>query len=85
MEYFNRLEKDLDKYNFKIKKNENMAAYTTIGIGGAATLFTEVCKTNQLEQAIKLAYAHQVPYFIIGKGSNIIISDLYYLPVIGLI
>ncbi len=68
------------KHNLEILKiqnltNERLSDYTTIGVGGNAALVVVVKNSLQLEQVICLALQLDVPYLIIGKGSNLIISD----------
>ena len=58
-----------------VKYNEPMSLHTTFKIGGNASLFVEVFKTSQLSQIIKLCNEQCVKYFILGKGSNLLVSD----------
>ncbi|OGZ60842.1 MAG: UDP-N-acetylenolpyruvoylglucosamine reductase [Candidatus Spechtbacteria bacterium RIFCSPLOWO2_01_FULL_43_12] len=59
----------------KIEENVNLAKYTTYRIGGPARYFTE-CKSEQ-EVVDVLAWARDiaVPYFVLGGGSNVLVSD----------
>lgn len=59
----------------KAKENELLAKYTTFKIGGPADLFYEAKTTDELTQAITAARKLQVPVFILGGGSNILIGD----------
>ena len=76
-----------DKTNLlKVKKllkgkviiNEAMAVHTTLGIGGPASLYTEVVKEEDLRRIIKVAIKEKVAYIVIGEGSNLLISDNGY-------
>jgi len=59
----------------KIEKNVNLAYLTTFKIGGPAKYFCQIKKEENLIQAIKWAKKKKIPYFIIGGGSNLLISD----------
>jgi len=59
----------------KIEKNINLAPLTTFKIGGPAKYFCQVKKEEDLIQAIKWAKKKKIPYFVIGGGSNLLISD----------
>jgi UDP-N-acetylmuramate dehydrogenase len=68
----------LEHYSLPVRKNVKLAPYTTMGVGGKALLFVEVHTTPGLEQAITLALEESVPCLVMGRGSNLIISDHGY-------
>lgn len=49
--------------------------YTTLNIGGPAKLFTEVSTKEQLIDALKYAKNNNIPFKVIGGGSNLLIND----------
>ncbi len=57
------------------KKDEPMCNHTSFKIGGAADFFVECCDTDCLRAVILECKRLSMPYFIIGKGSNILVSD----------
>lgn len=59
----------------RVKLDEVLAPYTTIKIGGPADLFFEATITDDLVQAVGISRKHGVDYFVLGGGSNLIISD----------
>jgi UDP-N-acetylmuramate dehydrogenase len=59
----------------RVKLNEPLASYTTFKIGGPADLFYQTKTQEELIGAIKLAREYKIPYFILGGGSNILVSD----------
>jgi len=59
----------------KIQKNIVLAPYTTFGIGGPADYFYEAKNKEEIIAAIRWAKEKKLAYFILGKGSNILISD----------
>jgi len=62
--------KKLGKDGAKI--NEPMAKHTTFKIGGPADLFYEARTEEEIIRAIREV---GVPYFILGRGSNILVGD----------
>lgn len=55
--------------------NVPLARYTSARVGGPAEMFVTVKNGTELQTAVELAYAHQIPYFILGGGSNILVAD----------
>lgn len=62
--------------NISFLENEKMSLHTTFKIGGAADIFIEVKNSQELIDTLKLAKENGVPYFVLGKGSNLLVSDL---------
>lgn len=60
---------------FSLQEHVTLAPYTTFGIGGPARWFTSVATEAELERACAWAEAEQVPIFVLGGGSNILVSD----------
>ncbi|MBU0671169.1 UDP-N-acetylmuramate dehydrogenase, partial [Patescibacteria group bacterium] len=58
-----------------VKENIPLAEYTTIKIGGSAKYFFEAKTEDDLLNALKEATERKMEYFVLGGGSNIIISD----------
>lgn len=56
-------------------KNEILAPYTTLRIGGAADYFLRVTTEDELLEAVKEARRKKLPVTILGWGSNVLISD----------
>lgn len=55
--------------------NEPMKNHTSFKLGGAVDIFVEPDNTEELAKAIKSLREHTVPYYIIGNGSNLLVSD----------
>ncbi len=55
--------------------NEPMSRHTTFKIGGNADLFIKIKDIGQLKKVISFAKEYKIPYFILGKGSNLLVSD----------
>jgi UDP-N-acetylmuramate dehydrogenase len=58
-----------------IQENILLAPFTTLGIGGAARFFVEAASENELLEAIEFAGQRQLPVFILGGGSNVLVAD----------
>ncbi len=58
-----------------IKENVLLAPYTTFKVGGPARFFADVGNLDELREAIQFARSKNLPSFILGGGSNILISD----------
>jgi len=61
--------------NLEIKSNVNFSTLTTFKIGGPAKYFCEIKNSKDLKEAIDIAKELQKPYFILGNGSNLLVSD----------
>ncbi len=55
--------------------NEPMNLHTSFKIGGPADIFVSVCNKEQLADVILKLDELEIPYFILGKGSNLLVSD----------
>jgi UDP-N-acetylmuramate dehydrogenase len=58
-----------------VKLQEPMAMHTTFRIGGPAQYFVMPMDTEELSQVVLLCKAEKVPFFVLGHGSNILVSD----------
>ncbi|MGC8786707.1 MAG: FAD-binding protein, partial [Anaerolineae bacterium] len=54
---------------------EPLSRHTTFGIGGPADLFVVAHALPELCHYVRLAWEHGVPYFILGNGANLLVSD----------
>lgn len=61
-----------------LKRDILLAKYTTFKIGGKAKFFLEIENKEELKKAIKVAKGFDLPFFILGEGSNLLISDKGY-------
>jgi UDP-N-acetylmuramate dehydrogenase len=52
-----------------------LAPYTTLGVGGPARFFCEVHSEAEVEQAAQFARDRNLPLFVLGGGSNLLVSD----------
>ena len=59
----------------KIEEHIPLSRFTTFAIGGPARFFVQVKTTDELEEALKFWKEKNMPLFILGGGSNLLISD----------
>lgn len=65
----------LDEYKIEYIKDEPMSRHTTFKIGGNADVFVKVKNQDELKTVLSLTKEFDLPYFILGKGSNLLVSD----------
>jgi UDP-N-acetylmuramate dehydrogenase len=59
----------------KTSRNEPLARFTTMRVGGPADLFAEVHNLFELRAIVRFARTRELPLFILGRGSDLVISD----------
>ncbi|WP_243114097.1 UDP-N-acetylmuramate dehydrogenase [Butyrivibrio sp. XB500-5] len=59
-------------------ENEDMSRHTTFKTGGPASLFISPADTEQLKKVIEVLDRISADFFILGNGSNILVSDKGY-------
>lgn len=65
-----------------MKKNISLKEYTTFKIGGRAKYFISLSSNEKIEEAIKEIKKLNLPFFVLGGGSNVLISDKGYRGVV---
>jgi len=59
----------------KVKLDEPLSKYTTFKIGGPAKYFFIAQSNEDLVRAVTFAKKLKLPFYILGNGSNLLISD----------
>ena len=59
----------------KTSRHDPLARFTTMRVGGPADLFAEVHNLFELRAIVRFARTRELPYFILGRGSDLVISD----------
>ena len=59
----------------RFRENVLLAPYTTFRIGGPARWFVEVRSEEDVLTAVQFAHDRQLPLFVIGGGSNLLVAD----------
>lgn len=71
---FFEIETVCDKYNCVCKRNFSLSDKTTMRIGGECAVYAEPNSEECLVELIKFAQKNDIPYFILGRGSNLLIK-----------
>jgi UDP-N-acetylmuramate dehydrogenase len=59
----------------KLQKQVPLAPYTTFGVGGPAEYFTEAANEADIRESIDFVQSNRIPLFVLGGGSNLVVSD----------
>lgn len=60
----------------KVRVGEPLARYTSIKVGGPADYLLEIELRDALIQALRLLDGYGISFCILGKGSNVLVSDV---------
>ena len=63
------------KFGEMVKENAPLAPFTSARIGGPADLFVTVDSVAALARVVKFLWKNELPFIVIGGGSNILVSD----------
>ena len=66
----------------QVKMNEPLRSYTSFQIGGPCDYFIEPENMNEISQVLELCSKEDVPVFILGNGSNLLVTDKGYRGVV---
>lgn len=61
-----------------LRWDQSLKRYNTLRIGGTATCFADVCDIEDLAKLLSFINKYKIPWFILGKGSNLLISDEHW-------
>lgn len=61
--------------DIQLQEGVHLAPYTTFGVGGPARFFVNVTTCVELQSAVQYASEHDLPIFVLGGGSNVLIDD----------
>lgn len=74
--------KQLKEIVDNVKLNENMKLHTTFRIGGPADYYVEPNTKEEVKKLLLLCRKEEMPYYIIGNGSNLLVGDKGYRGII---
>ena len=57
------------------EENAALAPYTSMKIGGACDLLVKTADEKQLLTVLRLCRSENIPHFILGRGSNLLVSS----------
>ncbi len=58
-----------------IRRDEPLAKHTTLRVGGPADVYVEPASEEDLAAVLKFCAARGMPFFVIGRGSNVLVRD----------
>ncbi|MEW6084744.1 MAG: UDP-N-acetylmuramate dehydrogenase [Chloroflexota bacterium] len=64
-----------EKFGDKVKENVPLAPYTSARIGGPADIFITVDTVTELVRVVRHLWKYDMPFVMLGGGSNILVSD----------
>ena len=59
----------------KVKENVPLAPLTTLGVGGNARFFVKAESSRDVENAVTFSREKDLALFVLGGGSNVVVSD----------
>jgi UDP-N-acetylmuramate dehydrogenase len=63
------------RLGIRTSRDEPLARFTTMRVGGPADLYAAPVNPFELRGLVRLARGREVPYTLLGRGSNVVISD----------
>lgn len=79
-EFYNRLIQIIDEP--RVLCAEPMNKHTTFRVGGPADYFVMPKTIEEVQQVISLCKEKEMPYYVLGNGSNLLVGDMGYRGVI---
>ncbi len=74
--FYNKLIKIIDETRVLI--DEPMKRHTTFRVGGCADFFVMTRSAKEIQDVLSLCEQENMPYYILGNGSNLLVSDKGY-------
>ena len=68
----------LKNHGIQVREEVSLKNYTTLHIGGNAKLLSEPSNIEEVQTCIEICKSYQLPYFILGNGSNVLVLDEGY-------
>jgi UDP-N-acetylmuramate dehydrogenase len=63
------------RLGIRTSRDEPLARFTTMRVGGPADLYAAPVNPFELRGLVRLARGREVPYTLLGRGSNVVIAD----------
>ena len=80
LEIYDLISEIIGKENIRL--DELMSKHTTFKVGGTADVFVTPTTIDSIKQVINLCKKENIEYYVIGKGSNLLVGDNGYRGVI---
>jgi len=62
----------------RLRRDVSLAPFTTFQLGGTADWYADVRTADELAAATRVARTHDLPFFLLGTGANVIVGDHGY-------
>ena len=72
------MQKLREVFGERLHEDVRMTTYTTTRVGGAVAGFISINSSREMELALTTLWELDVPYHILGSGSNLLVSDSGY-------
>jgi len=59
----------------RVKRDESLASYTAMRVGGPADLLVVCESVDEVVEAVALARQHEVDWLLLGGGCNVLVAD----------
>lgn len=64
--------------NMQVREHESLKKYTTFRVSGDARYFFDVSSPEELQKAFQFIKTNNLPFFILGEGSNTLFKDGFF-------
>lgn len=69
------IEREIKSRCKNVQREMMMKKWTSLKIGGVADFFVQPEDINELKNTLRFARENNIPYFILGNGTNILVAD----------
>ncbi len=59
----------------RLERDANVARFTSMQVGGTADFMLRLRDLEELEKSVRLCWVEEIPFLLLGGGSNVLISD----------
>ena len=59
----------------EVRFEEDLSGYNTFRVGGPASCMVFPSSLKEIQKVLGFVFAHEVPLLVLGRGSNVLISD----------
>lgn len=68
----------MKKLHVPIRTDDTFSRLTTLGVGGTIEVTAFPQSINQLVRLVRYLQRRKIPFYLLGKGSNVLASDNYF-------
>ena len=72
---YSLIEKICEKYDTEFKYDEELSDYTSFHIGGKCDILVKPKNADCIAEILECCRKNNIKYYILGKGSNVLVSD----------